>query len=226
MGVSGAIGGEVARRLGPGVAGPTVRALLERAIEGVPGIPGAAAAADVRLRKTDGDVQRAIDGLISQHVRLAAAEGFLTNIGGLVTVAVTLPANIAGIALVQCHLAAAILHLRGYDLQTPGVRDAVLVLLLDADARKALSRRLGTPVDAAAVARGAQPPGQRAAVATAVTAELIAAAGGKRLAAFVARRVPLLGGAVGGAGDAWATRRIGRQAAAVPPRAIGILRKA
>ena len=45
---------------------------------------------------------RAVHEVIENHVRLAGAQGFATNVGGLVTAAVTIPANIAGLALIQC----------------------------------------------------------------------------------------------------------------------------
>ncbi|MEO5832392.1 MAG: hypothetical protein ABIR83_03345 [Nakamurella sp.] len=59
-------------------------------------------------------------------------------------------------------------------------------------------------------------PQTQAAIAQAVTTQLIALAGGKQIAKFVARRIPVLGGAIGGAGDALSTRRIGRKPARIP----------
>ena len=44
--------------------------------------------------------------------------------------AVTVPANIAGLALIQCRMVAGILHLRGYDLEDARVRTAILACLL------------------------------------------------------------------------------------------------
>ena len=40
--------------------------------------------------------------------------------------AVTVPANIAGLALIQCRMVAAIAHLRGYDLDDRRTRNAIL----------------------------------------------------------------------------------------------------
>ena len=130
----------VGRRLAPKVAGAApgltetfVREALERAIRGVGPLPGAAAAAEAQLREQDGDADRAVHEVIENHVRYAGAQGFLTNIGGVVTAAVAIPANITGLALVQCRMIAGIAHLRGYDLDDPRVRNAVLACLLGAD---------------------------------------------------------------------------------------------
>ncbi len=216
MGVAGSIGAAVARRVGPGLTGSTVRELLERAIDGLGPVPGAAQSGEKALRDAGFDTDAAISEVINSHVRLAGAQGFVTNLGGLVTMAVTAPANLAAVALVQCHLAATILYIRDYDLADPAVRDAVLVCLLDDDSRKALAKEAKTDVSPQALVQGGQPPAVRKMIARAVVGELVAAIGGKRLAAFAAKRIPVLGGAVGAAGDAMATRRIGRAAARMP----------
>ncbi len=219
MGVFGAISGQVAKRVVPTAGGGMVRSILERAIDGGGPVPGAVKSGDAALRKAGGDVDRAIDTLIAQHVKLSGAQGFLTNVGGILTMAATIPLNIAGLVLLQCHLAASILHVRGYDLSKAAVRDAVLVCLLENDARKALSKSQGLTISPAALATADPRPETQDAIAQAVTTQLIALTGGKQIAKFVARRIPVLGGAIGGAGDAWSTRAIGREAAKVPPPA-------
>ncbi len=217
MSFIGSIGSAVAKRVAPSATGQAVRDILERAIDGAGPISGAAKAGDAQLVRAGGNVNKAIDSLIDQHLRLAGAQGFLTNIGGLVTMAVTMPANIAAVALIQCHLAASIVHLRGYPLARPEVRDAILVCLLDSDARKELSKHTGTTVSPAALLKAGESTLRGEKIARAVTGQLLAAAGGKRVASFVARRIPVLGGAVGGFGDAFATRRIGLDTAELPP---------
>ena len=143
MGVFGAISGQVAKRVAPTAGGGMVRSILERAIDGGGPVPGAAKSGDAALRKAGGDVDAAIDALIAQHVKLSGAQGFLTNVGGILTMAATIPLNIAGLVLLQCHLAASILHVRGYDLSKAAVRDAVLVCLLEnpTPAKPSRSRR-------------------------------------------------------------------------------------
>ena len=74
--------------------------------------------------------------VIENHVRYAGAQGFVTNLGGLATAAVALPTNITGLALIQCRMVAGIAHLRGYDLDDPRVRNAILACILGEDAVK------------------------------------------------------------------------------------------
>ena len=220
MGITGALGSEMAKRAAPKFTGGGVRMVLDRAIDGLGPLPGAASSADAQLRRAGGLRDAAIEALIEQHVRLAAGQGFATNIGGLVTMAVTVPANIAAVAVLQCHVAAGIVHLLGYPLDRPAVRDAVLVCLLDDDARRSLSKDAGRRILPADLLRSPADAALRELIARSVTGQLIAGAGGKRVASFVARRIPLLGGVIGGFGDARATRRIGRDTAALPPNTV------
>ena len=197
----------------PGVTETFVREALERAIRGVGPLPGAAAAAEAQLREQDGDVDRAVHELVENHVRYAGAQGFLTNIGGVVTAAVAIPANITGLALVQCRMIAGIAHLRGYDLADPRVRNAILVCLLGNDLVDDLLKRGVLPATPMALATApvADPTLDRR-IATEVGSEIVARMTGKRLAVTVGRRVPVVGGVVGMGADGFATWKIGRYA--------------
>src|SRR3954452_12286224 len=148
MSMMGNIGRRLAPRvteLAPELTSSFVREALRRAIEGVGPLPPAAKAADAQLREQHGNVDRGIHEVIENHVRYAAAQGFATNLGGLVTMAVLLPGNIAGLALIQCREVAGIAHLRGYDLDDPRVRDAVLGCVLGEDNVKKLIRKKQLP---------------------------------------------------------------------------------
>ena len=216
MGAMGSISRRLAPRvtdLAPGVTTAFVREALHRAIDGVGPLPPAAAAADKQLREQGGDVDRAVHEVIENHVRLAGAQGFLTNLGGLVTAAVMIPANITGLALVECRMIAAIAHLRGYDLADPRVRNAILVCLLGDDTVTRMVRKKELPAPPMALATAPTHDAELDRVISAVVAsELIAKVAGKRLATTVGRRVPLIGGLVGMGADGYATWRIGRYA--------------
>ena len=195
----------------PGFTSAFVLRALDRAIAGVGPLPDASVAAEAQLEEQRGDVERAIHELIENHVRYAGAQGFVTNIGGLVAMAVTMPVNLAGVSLIQCRLVAGILHLRGYELSDPRTRAAILACLLPEDRiLKMIKQRLlpGTPMEIAAAA--VHDPALDRFLATEVAAELVTRATGKRLAATVGRRVPVVGGVVGAGTDAFVTWKIGR----------------
>jgi EcsC protein family len=204
----------LAKSQAPTVTANFVRQAFDRAVDGFGPLLGAAELADKRLAESDGNVNRAIRSLIDSHVRFAGAEGFLTNIGGLVTMAVTLPINISGLALLQAHLVAGIAHLRGYDLDDPRVRNAVIACMLGEDTVKSLIKKKKLPSSPMAIATAPAVDttlDQR--LAAEVTGELMARVAGKRTIAVVGRRVPVVGGGVGAITDGFATYQIGRYAA-------------
>jgi hypothetical protein len=220
MSVRGNLGGAIGRQLAPRIAelapGLTtsfVREALHRAIVGVGPLPGAASAADKQLAEQKGDVELAVHELIENHVRYAGAQGFVTNIGGLMTAAFTLPTNITGLALVQCRMVAGIAHLRGYDLDDPRTRNAILVTVLGEDTVKALVKRKKLPAPPMALATApAHDETLDAIISAELASDLITKVAGKRLAITIGRRVPVVGGVVGMGADAYATWKVGRYA--------------
>jgi len=190
-----------------------LRQVLEIAIDGYQRFPGAEKVAERHLEKHDGDAERAVDTVIEQHIRLAGVQGFVTSIGGLVTLPVALPANLTGIAVVQARMVASIAHLRGYDLDDPRVRTAVITCMLGEDGVTDRLKKASLPTSPLAIATAPVfDPELDRLVAGEVVGELIARISGKRMGLMVTRRVPLLGGAVGAGVDGWSTYRIGRYA--------------
>ena len=199
--------------LAPGLTAAFVREALHRAIHGIGPLPPAATAADRQLKEQKGDVDRAIHELIENHVRYAGAQGFLTNLGGLTTMAFTVPTNISGLALVECRMIAGIAHLRGYDLNDPRVRNGILVCVLGEESVRELvtAKRIPAPPMALATALAHDPTLDRV-ISAEVAADLVQKVAGKKLAGTVARRIPLVGGLVGMGADGYATWKIGRYA--------------
>lgn len=190
--------------LAPDLTHSFVREALRRAIDGVGPLPPAAEAA----------AKDSVRGIIDDHVRYAGAQGLLTGLGGVVTATVTIPANIAGLALIQARMVAAIAHQRGYDLDDPRVRNAILTCMLGRELveQKIKERTLPGPPMAIATAPVHDPDLDRV-LAAEVASDLITRVGGKRLAITIARRTPIIGGAFGMTADGWATWRVGAYAA-------------
>lgn len=221
MGAKGSIGGRIVAQhvaprvphLAPDLSASFVREALHRAIHGVGPLPAAAEAAEKQLREQGGRVDRAVHEVIENHVRYAGAQGLLTGVGGVVTAAVTIPANITGLALIQARMIAGIAHLRGYDLDDPRVRNAVLACMLGRDTVDKLVKEQKLPAPPMAIATAPVHDPQLDRVLSAeVTSDLVTRVAGKRLAITIARRTPIVGGAVGMGADGIATWRIGRYA--------------
>ena len=212
MGLGDLVGKSLAgSRLAPQLTSGFVREVLHRAIDGFGKLPGAAVSAQRRLTEAKGNPDKAVHDLIEGHVRMAGVQGFLTNLGGIATMAFTVPANLTGLAVLQCHLVAGIAHLRGYDLADPRVRNAILACLLGEDTQRELVGKGTLPSSPMGIATApVHDPAVDDVTAAAVTNVLLGRIGGRRMALSVSRRVPVLGGGVGAIGDAVSTYQVGR----------------
>ncbi|MDX6324665.1 MAG: hypothetical protein QOK15_1019 [Nocardioidaceae bacterium] len=201
-------------RLAPQLNSSFIHQTVHRAIHGVGPLPPAAAAAEKQREEQDGDVEKAIGELIENHASMAAAQGFVANLGGITTAVATIPLNITGLALLQVRMVAAIAHLRGYDLASPRVRNAILLTILGPDTIKTLVKEKKIPGTPMVIATApAYDPDLDRIVAAEVTSAIVGRVIGKRAAGTVLRRVPLAGGLWGGSADAYATWMVGRYAA-------------
>lgn len=197
----------------PALASGYIRSILERAIDGFGPLRPAAQTANAHLVKNNGDVEAAVKSLIRFHVTLAGAEGFVTNLGGLMVAPVALPANVAALTLIKCHLVSAIAHLRGYDLEDSRVRNAVLVSMMGRDTVNTMVKNKRLPSAPMAIATApAADLALDAQVSKEVTTELLGSIVGRRIVTLVGRRVPLLGGAIGGVGDGLSTYLVAKYA--------------
>ncbi|MGX5653317.1 EcsC family protein [Geodermatophilus nigrescens] len=154
--------------------------------------------------------EEAVRVLVRNHVGMAAAQGFVTNVGGLMTLPISLPANVGAAYLVQTHLAASIASVHGHDLHSEQMRSAVLLCLLG-NAGTEVLKKAGVTV------------GQKAStqlikrIPVSVIREinkkagfaLVSKFGTKRAVVPLVKGVPIVGGVIGGGFDAVATRAVG-----------------
>ncbi len=200
-------------KVAPDLNGNLVHAAVSRAIHGVGPLTPAATAAQRQLEEQGGDVERAVHEITENHVRLAASQGLVTNVGGLLALAATIPVNITGLALLQCRMVAAIAHLRGYSLTDPRVRNALLLCVLGEEAVTTLVRSKKLPGGPMTVATApAHDPALDTLIAAEVTSALVSRVVGKRAGTAIVRRIPLAGGVVGAGSDAYSTWQVGRYA--------------
>jgi uncharacterized protein (DUF697 family) len=205
--------GPMAARMAPQAAGDAFRRILEIAIDGRGAWLSAKSAAGRHLQRHGGSVDDAIQSLIDSHIRLASAQGFVTNLGGVAALPVAIPANMAGVATVQIRMIAAIAHLRGYDLADNRVRTALVMCLMGGEeiAKHIALGKLPTSPMAVATAPVFDPALDRV-VSEKVVTDLAGRLGGKNMALLFTKRIPLVGGGIGAMVDAVATHQIGQYA--------------
>ncbi|WP_027587020.1 EcsC family protein [Acidipropionibacterium thoenii] len=199
--------------MAPLVAVSLLRSVLSFAIDGAPNLPGARHAASKTLNRKGGDVDSSITYLVGEHVALAGAQGFVSNVGGLMTAVVGIPANISGVAIVQARMVASIAHLRGYDLDDQRVRSAVMTCLLARSEVDQLVSKGDLPSSPMGIATApVSDPDLEKTVATRILQVLIGQAAGKQVPQFIGRRIPVIGGGIAATADGVTTWNVARYA--------------
>ena len=105
--------------------------VYEKVITGVPPISEPLEQfAQEYIKQTNGDREKAVDKMISNQIGKLATTGFLTGLGGLITLPVTIPADITTGLYVQMRMIGAIAYMRGYDLKSDAVKTLVYTSLV------------------------------------------------------------------------------------------------
>lgn len=199
--------------LAPGAAASMLRSILAFAIDGAPNLPGARRAASKTLNRREGDIDASISYLVTEHIALAGAQGFVSNLGGSLTAVVGIPANISGVAIVQTRMVASIAHLRGYDLDDQRVRSAVMTCLLPKSQVDQLVASGDLPSSPMGIATApVADPELEGAVAMKILSVLLGQSAGKQLPQFIGRRIPVLGGGIAATADSMTTWSVARYA--------------
>lgn len=194
-----------------GAATALVDQLLDVGIDGRGRFLGAQAVADA-ARREHPDLEDAITAVRAKHTRLVGAGGFVTGVGGFVTLPVALPANIIEFYALATRHVAATAALRGYDLQATGVRAAVLLTLVGADADDLL-RKAGVVTTGRLANLAAQRlPGPALMVLNKGIAFRLVSRAGSSALSRLGRGVPLVGGVIGAGLDVYLLGKIADQA--------------
>lgn len=183
----------------------------EKSINGIPGADTAYELAENFMEKHD-SIDNAINSLVRWQNTKSATSGFLTGLGGLITLPVAIPANIASVTYVQIRMIAAIAHMRGYDLKDDQVKTFVFVCLTGQSASDILKQagiKAGTALTKQAIKKI---PGEIIkSINKAVGFRLVTKFGEKGIV-NLGKVVPLVGGFIGGTVDGVGTNIIGKTA--------------
>ena len=148
--------------------------------------------------------------LVRWQMAKAGTSGFLSGLGGVLTLPVAIPANLASVMFVQIRMIAAIAHLGGHDMRTDRVRTLCYVCMCGSaaiDVPKGVGIKLGEKLTVHAIKKI---PGKTLThINKAVGFRLITKFGEKGII-NLGKMVPVTGGVVGGPFDATSTRSIGK----------------
>jgi uncharacterized protein (DUF697 family) len=152
-----------------------------------------------------------VDALIRWETSKNFTAGFVTGLGGVLTLPITVPGSVAASWLIQARMAAAIAAIYGHDPRSDKVRTVVLLALVgDASASRVL-KGAGIALGRRAAMSAIERVGGRTLteINREVGAQLITKTGVKG-ARGVSKLVPIAGGVVSGAFDAASCQVVGR----------------
>ena len=153
--------------------------------------------------------------LVLWQVTKAGTSGFLSGLGGVLTLPVTIPANLASVLYVQIRMVAAIAHLGGHDLRSDQVRTLCYACMCGsatAGVLKDVGIQCGAKLTKEAIKRISGRTLTH--INQKVGFRLVTKFGEKGLI-NMGKVIPLAGGIVGGAFDAASTSGIGKIARAM-----------
>ena len=181
----------------------------------VPGFGTSQEMAEEYLKKNNGNIEEAVDAMVRWQVTAAATAGFVTSLGGLPTMLITLPANIAGVMAIQLRLIGAIAHMSGSHEETEERKTGMYLCLLGTEASNVLSKTAAQFAIKFTTATLKKLSGKvLTKINQAVGFRLVTKFGTKGLV-NLHKAIPLIGGFVGGSVDALSTYTIAQTAKAL-----------
>lgn len=195
----------------PNALAKALDSLYGKALDGIPGFLSAEEMAD-SYRKDAVSLEEQASRLVRYQVAKASASGFVTGLGGVLVLPVTVPVNLSSVLYVQLRMIAAIAHLGGHDVRDDRVKTLCYLCLCGNSANEVLKGAgitIGTKLTEKAIKQ----------LSFETIKKINKAVGFRLLTKFgqtgainLGKAIPLVGGAVGGTLDGAATHTIGKVA--------------
>jgi hypothetical protein len=158
-----------------------------------------------------------INSLINWEISKNATSGFVTGLGGLITMPVTIPAALGASILLQARMAGAIAVINGHSIEDDRVRTLILLSMVG-DSAKEILKKAGATISQKITHRLiAKLPGKiLIQINKMVGFRLITKAGSKGIINLT-KTIPVIGGVVCGGFDAYACKVVGKAATEMLP---------
>lgn len=188
-----------------------LKSAYDTAIIGVPkiGISSAEALAN-KYRRDDNLLDKSVNSLIRFQTTKASTTGFLTGLGGVITLPVSVPADVSIVLFVQIRMIAAIAIMAGFDPHDDRVRTLCYTCLVGNSAQEILK-------DAGIIIGKKAAEVQLKRMSADILVRINKKVGFRLLTKFgekgtvnLWKLIPLLGGVVGGSFDSAVTYSVGR----------------
>lgn len=103
--------------------------LYSKCIQGIPMISSPIEKMADDYLQHNATVEDAAKDMINKQVIKCTTSGFITNLGGIITLPVTIPANVGSVMYVQMRMIACAAYMAGYDVHTDQVQTLVYACL-------------------------------------------------------------------------------------------------
>lgn len=182
-----------------GIIVKTLDWAYSKAVVGFTGVDSAYDLGNSYLQQ-EGTLEQQVDSLIKWQVAKAATSGFVTGLGGVMVMPLTMPANIASVIYVQIRMITAIAYMGGYDIKDDRVKSLVYICMVGNGAKELL-KDLSIKASEKIVSK----------ILEKVSVKLASKTGTKTVTS-AGKAIPILGGIVGGSYDAVSTKVVGKVA--------------
>lgn len=185
--------------------------IYEKCLSGLPTSESIYTLSEDYLNKSN-SVNEAIDKLIKNQCLKTGATGFVTGLGGVMTLPVSIPADLASSVYVEMRMASCIAYMRGYDVLSDQVKTMVYLTLCGDSATKVL-KDIGIEVSMKSAKVFASKISGKLLqeINKKVGFRLFTKAGTKGVI-NIGKAIPLIGGFVGGGFNIISTKAIGEVA--------------
>lgn len=183
----------------------------EKAINGMPGMQNAEEMAHDYLRGT-GSTASKVDSLIRWQNTKCATTGFLTGLGGIITLPISIPADLASTLYVQIRMIAAIAYMGGYNIRDDKVKTLIYVCLVGNSAIELLKGAGVTIAKKLADNAIKQISGQALKVINQKVGFRLVTKLGEKGVINLGRGIPFVGAIVGATINAFSTNTVGEAA--------------
>ena len=186
--------------------------LYEQSIRGVQKVSPPVAELAKEYIDKNGSSESAARSFIHYQAAKCMTSGFLTGLGGLITLPVAIPANVGSVLYVQMRMIAVLAHMGGYDTNSDQVRTLVYVCLAGISIDQVLKQvgiNIGNKV---ALQMVKKIPGE---VLTRINQRVgfrLLTKFGTKGAINIGKAVPVVGGVIGGGFDFVETKAIASRA--------------
>lgn len=178
----------------------TLEWIINAGVNGLNVLPSAEKVAADHLNDAD-SIDDAINSIIAWRTTYAVGTGFVTGLGGIATMPVTIPAGLAASYAIGSNTVAAIAHLRGYDIHSERVKTMILLCLIGQAGEEVLKTAgitIGTKVFQNIIN---QIPGKVLSEINGKVGFKLVTKAGEKGVINIMKLIPLVGGIVGGTFD-------------------------